>query len=335
MSLLESLGWTPAFTVDPPLVPARVVSQQRGLSHVCTEQGASPALLRGNLLDDPPVVGDWVAVRPLGDQVLIEQRLPRRTVLQRRRVGGGAPQIVAANVDCVGVVTSMDGDFNPRRIERYLAVARGAGCEARVVLTKADLVPDPSVFTDALSDAYLVVSAHTGLGTDALREWIGTRTVALLGSSGVGKSSLINTLLGDAVRTIGATSDYDGRGMHTTTTRDLLRLPGGGCVIDTPGMRELGLSGEADPDGAFADIAALAAGCAFRDCQHRDEPGCAVLDAVESGDVDAGRLASYHKLVRELAHERRRESKRAQSEQRREWAKMIRGVKRMKKERGW
>ncbi|MEZ4322997.1 MAG: ribosome small subunit-dependent GTPase A [Myxococcota bacterium] len=338
MSTLESLGWSDfvqTWTDGSPLEPARVVSQQRGLLHVRTASGPSPALLRGNLLDDPPVVGDWVVVRPVGDQVLIERRLPRRTVIQRRRVGGGVPQVVAANVDCVGVVTSMDVDFNPRRLERYLAVVRGAGCEARIVLSKADRVDDPGPFVTALSDPSVVVSAHTGLGMDALRDWIGTRTVALLGSSGVGKSSLINALLGAEVRDTGAVSDTDGRGQHTTTSRDLLLLPGGGCIIDTPGMREVGLSGEADPDEAFADIAALATSCTYRDCEHLSEPGCAVREAVDRGELDEARIHAYHKLVRELAFERRREDKRAMSEQKRQWAKKIKAVQRMKRDRGW
>jgi ribosome biogenesis GTPase len=356
---LDALGWSSfcSSTDDDARndaladrFPARVTAQQRGQLQVHFEHGRRLALVRGSLLDDLPVVGDWVGLRALGDptdpdgQVLIETRLPRHTVLARRRVGGGRAQTVAANVDCVAVVTSPDRDFRPRRIERYRAVAEGAGCAVRVLISKSDtLDPDalpPAIrdWADATRDDWQCVSALTGEGVDALRAWIGGRTVAFLGSSGVGKSSLVNALLGEAVQDTADVSEASGRGRHTTTTRDLLVLPGelgGGCVIDTPGMREIGLSADANPDAVFDDIAALASGCAYRDCQHVSEPGCAVLAAVDAGALSEGRLASYHKLGRELAWERRRSNKRAQREAHREWARMMKSVKRMKKDRGY
>lgn len=329
---LADLGWSafaPSWTGDPQLVPARVVSQQRGMHDVAHASGTVRAMLRGALLDDPPLVGDWVAVRLLGDdQALIDHRLPRRTLIHRRRVGSGDPQGIAANVDRVGIVTAPD-DVNLRRLERYAAVAAGAGCEARVVVTKIDALDDPSVL-DGL-DGALQVSAATGLGLDALRSWIGTGTVCFLGSSGVGKSTLVNALVGHDVRATGAVRASDGRGRHTTTTRDLLRLPGGGCVIDTPGMREIGLSGDADPDDAFPELAALASRCAYRDCGHVHEPGCAVLAAVQDGSLDPARLVSWAKLVREQRWEQRKEDHRARRAESKAFGKLQRRVQEHKR----
>lgn len=327
MTQLDTFGWSAfasAWTAPPDLFPARVVAQLRGQLDIHSEAGPARALIRGSLLDDPPVVGDWVAVRSIGDQCLIVDRLPRRSVLTRRRVGGGGPQVVAANVDCVAVVSSMDGDFNPRRMERYLAMARGAGCQARVLLTKADRVAEPEAFTDRFGEPCLVVSALREQGLDAVREWVGQGTLALLGSSGVGKSTLINALVGQQVQQTGAVSDYDGRGQHTTTTRNLVRMPQGGCVIDTPGMRELGLSADADPGQVFSDISDLAERCAFADCQHASEPGCAVQEAIAEGALDPGRLRSFDKLQRERAREQRRGDKRLERQAKKQWAKRTR-----------
>ncbi len=361
--LLQQLGWSTfcSLTDDDARTdalsdrfPARVTAQQRGQLQIHFAHGRRMALVRGALMDDLPVVGDWVGLRALGDptdpsgQVLVETRLPRHTVLERRRVGGGRAQTVAANVDCVAIVTSPDRDFRPRRIERYRAVASGAGCETRVLISKADTLgpdatampPEVRAWTDETQDDWQFVSAHTGAGVSDLRSWVGGRTVAFLGSSGVGKSSMINALLGEVVQATQYVSDASGRGKHTTTTRDLLLLPAtgevpAGCVIDTPGMREIGLSADADPDAVFDDIAALVPHCGFRDCTHVSEPNCAVLAAVDAGQLSPERLASYHKLGRELAWEQRRTDKRAQREAKREWAQMVKSVKRWKKDRGY
>lgn len=337
MTLLDTFGWSAfasAWPSEPDLFPARVVSQQRGQLDIYSEQGPARAMIRGSLLDDPPVVGDWVAVRPVGEQCLIVSVLPRQSCITRKRVGGGHPQVIAANVDCVAVVTSMDADFNLRRIERYLAVVRGAGCEARILLTKADRAQNHAAFTSQLSDPYFVSSALHGQGLEALREWVGGRTLALVGSSGVGKSTVINALVGQSIQNTGAVSGYDGQGQHTTTSRNLLRMPGGGCVIDTPGMRELGLTEDADPDEAFSDIVALSAQCAFADCQHDSEPECAVRQAIESGSLDAKRLKSRNKLLREREREAQRSSKRLNAAAGKRMSKRVRSAARSKRNRG-
>lgn len=336
VTLLDTFGWSAfasAWPAEPDLFPARVVSQQRGQLDIYSEQGPARAMIRGSLLVDPPVVGDWVAVRPVGEQCLIVAILPRQTCITRKRAGGGHAQVIAANVDCVAVVTSMDSDFNLRRIERYLSVVRGAGCEARILLTKADRAKDSAFFTSQLSDPFFVCSALHGEGLDPLRAWVDGRTLALVGSSGVGKSTVINALVGQSVQNTGAVSDYDGQGQHTTTTRNLLRMPEGGCVIDTPGMRELGLTEDADPDEAFSDIVALASQCAYADCQHETEPKCAVRQAIESGSLDPKRLKSRDKLLRERAREARRSSKRLNAAAGKRMSKRVRSAARSKRNR--
>lgn len=321
------------WTAQPPLIPARVASQHRGRLLVHTETGSTLAMLRGSLLDNPPVVGDWVVLRLLDGAAIIEDRLERKTVLERR-AGGGAIQLIAANVDCVGVVCAVDDDFNPRRIDRFLAVARGGGCEARIVLSKADKVADLAPHLAALAEEPLIVSSHEGRGIDAVRSWIGGRTAAFLGTSGAGKSSLINALMGEDVRVVKQVA-ADGRGQHTTTSRDLLLLPTGGCVVDTPGMREVGLTSTADASEAFPDIVRLESTCTYRNCRHTDEPGCAVMAAITAGEMPADRLRNYHKLLRELQYQARRENKHAQRTARKKFGQMVKDIQRLKSERGY
>ena len=281
------------------------------------------AATRGGL----PAVGDWVAMRPAshGPKATIVAVLPRRSAFVRKVAGAiVSEQVVAANVDTVFLVSGLDGDFNPRRIERYLVAAWESGAEPVVVLNKADLCDDVAARIRAVEDVapgvpVRAVDTRRPDGLQPLTAHLETgRTVALLGSSGVGKSSIINRLLGEerlATREVRAGDD---RGRHATTDRQLLALPGGALVIDTPGMRELQLwEAESSLEVAFEDISELAGSCRFRDCRHRDEPGCAVTSAAREGSLSTGRLESFHKLQAELDHLAVRRDARAQSEEKR------------------
>lgn len=314
---LDELGWGPHFEAafapyrERGLVPARVAAQHRGGFELLGEDGERAGTPAGSL-DELPAVGDWVAAAPLPDEqkAVIEAVLPRRTAFTRSDPWSDAEEVVAANVDTVLVVTAVGRDFSPRRLERYLAAAHESGAAPVVLVNKADLEPDTAAVAAAQAAAPGVpvhlVSAKAGTGLDQLAAYLGPgRTVALLGSSGVGKSTLANRLAGTDLATGEVREDE--RGRHTTTRRQLVPLPGGGLLLDTPGLRELQLSG-ADLDETFPEIAALAAECRFRDCSHTHEPGCAVRAAVEAGELPRERLESYVKLAAELAEleERRR-----------------------------
>jgi ribosome biogenesis GTPase len=329
---LEQLGWCrPAF-VDHPLGPenvlGRVAVEHRSQYVVYTERGERTCELAGRLrleaergaVPGLPAVGDWVELRPRTgeDRATIMRVLPRRTSFVRKQAGRAiAEQVVAANIDIVFLVTAFSGDWKPRRLERYLTLAWESGALPVAVLNKADLCPDHrAIVTSAMLAVpgveILAVSAHSGLGLEELaRYFSGHRTVALLGSSGVGKSSLINRLIGRELQQVQGVRE-DGRGRHTTTRRELILRPGGGLLIDTPGMRELQLwDGEEGVSNAFVEIEELAMRCRFSDCAHRCEPGCAVLAAVREGILPAERLASYEKLTAELRYLERKEDKKA------------------------
>jgi len=271
-----------------------------------------------------PAVGDWVAAAPRPEgEATIHGLLPRRSCFTRTAAGrqGGA-QVVAANIDVVFVVTSCNADFSPRRLERYLAVSYESGASPVVVLSKADLAAPrnrdafaANARAAAAGAPVVVTSAATGEGVEELRACLGERrTGALLGSSGVGKSTIINRLLGEERFATAAVRPYDDKGRHTTTRRELVRVPGGGLLIDTPGMRELQLhEGDEGLLVAFDDVLGLADACAFADCRHGPEPGCAVTVAVREGRLAEARLASYRKLAAELEYQHRKSDKRAEA----------------------
>ncbi len=320
MDLID-FGWDDYFAAqfaphaELGLVPARVVKQHRNRSILAVPGGEWAGDVSGRFRHlaagraDYPVVGDWVVAEPgVAGPALIHGVLPRRSAF-RRKVAGDVveAQVVAANIDTVFLVSGLDGDFSPRRIERYLTTAWDSGASPVVVLNKADLrgdLEDVVLEVEKIAPGTPVVatSAVAGGRLESLQPYlIPRKTVALLGSSGVGKSTLINRLLGEERLRTAPVIDGDGRGRHTTTARELVALPNGALLIDTPGMRELQLWTDDDGLGrSFDDIEKLAARCRFADCRHDNEPGCAVRAAVASGALDAGRLESYFKLRREL-----------------------------------
>jgi ribosome biogenesis GTPase len=338
--LLDHFGWSHALQdqfaphAARGHAPARVTIQQRGLYTLASEAGELVGRLSGRLAHEAapgqaPVVGDWVAMapRPAEGAATIHAVLPRRTAFVRRAADSvQTTQVVAANIDAVFLLAALNGDFNPRRLERYLAAAWESGATPVVVLTKADLAEDLDEAVAAAGRVCVGVpvvslSALTGDGLEALASWLTSgATCALLGSSGVGKSTLANALAGEARMATGAVREDDARGRHTTTHRELIVLPGGALLLDTPGMRELGLlDAEAGVAATFDDIETLAAQCRFRDCRHGAEPGCAVRAAREAGDLDEGRWRGFDKLRREVAHFDRRDDPGARAAERRRW----------------
>ena len=330
---LQDLGWDERWAShleeleDEKLIPARVAAQHRGAYVVWSAQGEVNAELAGKLRHQIevgyplPAVGDWVALR----DGRIEAVLERRSAFRRKEnLGGSTDQVLAANVDTVLVISALGEDLSARRVERYLTMAWESGGQPVVVLTKSDLgdVADAldELQTVAIGAPVHAVSNVTGEGLDEIREYLGpARTAVLLGSSGVGKSSLLNRLAGDELMRTKEVA-ADGTGRHTTTHRELIRLPDGALVIDTPGLRELQLWTSDDGfHAAFDDIDALASECRFNDCAHTLEPGCAVLGAVESGDLPLDRLRSWRKLQRELEAIAARSDRRLREARKRRW----------------
>lgn len=353
--LLESYGWTAhwAEAFEPfaarGLWPGRVILEHTHIYRLVTRDGERLARVSGRFRhtaagrQDFPAVGDWIAYRldAASGRAQIHGVLPRRSRFSRKTAGNTTDeQVVAANIDTVFLVMGCDEDFNPRRLERYLVLAWESGAASAVVLNKADAAPDAAekkalVARQAQGLPVHLTSARSGEGLDALGPYLAAgQTVALLGSSGVGKSSVINRLLGHDLLAVREVRESDGRGRHTTRTRHLVLLPGGGMVIDTPGMRELQLWDAGQGlDETFDDLLTLARGCRFRDCEHRSEPGCAVRAAVETGTLPAPRLESYLKLQEEHRHLEARQDQRAQQESKRRskiLAKAVREVKKLK-----
>jgi len=355
---LAPYGWSPVLRAhfqahtdqrpDQGLIPGRVIVQQRGLVRLITPLGELSAGLAGRLAHeaapgDLPVAGDWVAATPHqdGSGATIHHVLPRASAFVRRASGpGGGLQVVAANVDIALITASLNADLSLRRIERYLATAWESGAAPVVVLTKADLCPDVAalkaqVEAVAVGAPVHAVSALTGEGLEALAALLSVgQTAVLLGSSGAGKSTLVNALAGQKLMATQAIIEEGARGRHTTTHRELILLPSGGMMLDTPGMRELGLwDADAGLAATFADIEALTAHCRFHDCAHETEPGCAIRAALEDGGLDPGRWRGFQKLQRELAHLDRREDPIARIEARRVWIRRTKAYRAGKKGR--
>lgn len=346
-AFLKLLGWDDHFAQlfaasdCPGTLPGRVVAQHRHLYSLSTPMGEVLAQLTGRFMSqathpqDYPVVGDWVTcqVFPHQDRGVIQQLLPRKTQLSRYggrsrkgHTGKTEVQLLAANLDIVFLVVGLDQDFNPRRIERYLVMMGESGAKGVILLNKADLHPDPlrvkkEVESIASEVPILEICALHRQGLDSVWRYLQPgQTGILLGSSGVGKSTLTNQLLGHEHQTVGGLRHGDQKGRHTTSSRALFSLPNGSLLIDTPGLRELQIGAQEESlNEAFADIEELAQGCRFRDCQHEGEPGCAVHAALESGALDKRRFENYVKLQKELRHRERQHNPLSQLEEKAGW----------------
>ncbi|MEF1199096.1 ribosome small subunit-dependent GTPase A [Vibrio owensii] len=341
---LKLLGWKPFFqqqlTLDDyqDTLFARVIAHHRSGYVVVSEQGETHLPIHPSL--PSMTVGDWVV---LDGQQQFSRLLERRSLFSRKAAGSKvAEQLIAANVDTVFIVCSLNHDFNLSRIERYLALINEADVEPVIVLTKADLCDDADELKAQVQklDPLLMVESVNGLDESdvaKLMSWCGEgQTVAFIGSSGVGKSTLVNTLLGEQEQATGGIREDDSKGRHTTTSRSIHLLPSGGILMDTPGMREIQLADcEAGVSETFADVEALAENCRFSDCQHQTEPGCAVQAAIEDGTLEMRRFTNYQKLLREQAHNGATlAEQRAQSKQ---FGKMVRSIvgEKRKHQRGY
>jgi ribosome biogenesis GTPase len=342
---LFDLGWNSSWeahfkNLSPAAAwaPARVVRQDRGRVTVVADAGVFSATVSGRFkhhyrnVIDQPAVGDWVAFedKPETTAGRIHAVLPRSSQFVRKAAGkSNAPQVVAANIDTLFLVTGLDQNFNLRRIERYLTVAEQSGAAPVIVLNKADLAPDLDsalAAVEAIASGVPIVAlcAFEATQLEALRTFLRPgQTAALLGSSGVGKSTLLNAFAGEDLQVIQENRGDDSRGRHTTTTRELFRLPNGALLIDTPGMRELGLVDQGEPVGqAFKELDALTAQCRFSDCQHSTEPGCAVQAAIAAGTLGAAHFEHWQRLQREQAHAARQQDARLQRIENAKWKKI-------------
>ena len=347
---LAALGWdedwNAAFAAhaEASRRPGRVIAVHKETAVVREGGGDRPAVVSGRFRWDAlgsadyPAVGDWVALEPGSDApdatAVIAAVLPRRSAIRRsagdstRRGGSRAvdDQVIAANVDVAFIVAGLDGDFNLRRLERYLAVAWSSGVTPVIVLNKADVADDLAgsrVAVEAIAPGVdvLTLSARLGEGLDGVRRHLPVgSTAVVVGSSGVGKSTLVNALLGEERQATSEVRESDARGRHTTTHRELFEMPGGALLVDTPGIRALEIAGaDEGVTATFDDVESLAATCRFSDCRHDSEPGCAVRAALQDGRLDPARLEAFRKLERELAHQARREDPVATAEERRRW----------------
>lgn len=334
---LDDYGIVPDIK-DLPGIPARIIAQHKERYEIITPRGFAFARLKAGAYyagqELFPTVGDYVLANDIetGDSLIIST-LPRRSFFARMAPGPvPKEQAIAANFDYVFILQSMNRNFNPRRMERYLALAWQSGAVPVIVLTKADLTDTPESYVAEAADtapgaAVHAVSARTGEGLDTLSPYMQPgKTLVFLGSSGVGKSSLVNALAGEEIMVTGSIRETDGRGRHTTTHRQLVRLNSGVLIIDTPGMRELGLADSSDGlDTAFADVESYLGKCRFSDCRHESEPGCAIRTAIAAGELDAARWESYRKLTLEA------KSSEEMLRRKKEWGKAVAKNNRLRK----
>lgn len=353
MDEMNKYGWNEHFTeafgryAESGFCPARVASEYKGSYRLYAPDGEMPGEISGKFRHeasgrgDLPAVGDFVAITPGfgGGSAMIHAVLPRRTVFSRAASGGvGFEQVIASNVDVAFILTSLNENFSLRRIERYLAVAFESGATPVVLLSKSDLCADvaaKAAEAEAVSAGAVVLpfSAVTGEGVASVSAYMSPGvTVAFLGSSGVGKSTLLNRLAGSDVNRTAAVREEDGRGRHTTTRRDLVLLPSGALVMDTPGMRELAIfEGASGTAAVFFDIEEAALRCRFRDCKHSGEPGCAVAEMLANGELDEARFRSYQKLAREARHAAMKNDAREADAEKRKWKAISKEVKKVMK----